>query len=247
VLEGGKAGQKGFALLYQGEILASGTRDELRVVIERLSKYGVDTKKVLEKWIDVGILSNKVEYKQYLYEFLSGKAKQIFPKLLTEYEEAALKYYTTNAGYKHFNKALRGEITMTEEVAAQERILNKALDKLPISTHNSSEKLLYRIENLTDTQISEYYQVGKTITNKHFTSATYDYNAIREAVLKRPFTVIIRIKGKNGRLIESLSAIKSEKEILFKSKTSFYVEKIGSTQDPHDWMRLVKEIILIEK
>jgi hypothetical protein len=49
LLDGGKANQKGYALLYQGEVLASSTRDEVRVVIERLSKYGVDTKKMLEE------------------------------------------------------------------------------------------------------------------------------------------------------------------------------------------------------
>lgn len=59
VLEGGKAGQKGYALLYQGEVLASSTRDEVRVVIERLNKYGINTAKVLENFITT---IGKVEY-----------------------------------------------------------------------------------------------------------------------------------------------------------------------------------------
>jgi NADH dehydrogenase/NADH:ubiquinone oxidoreductase subunit G len=201
---------------------------------------------VLEEWVDVGILTQKLEYKQYLYELLSGKVKQVFPKLLTEYEEAALKYYTTNAGYKHFNKALRGEIAMTEEFAAQERILNKALDKLPISEYNSADKLLYRIENLTDVQISEYYQVGKTITNKHFTSATYDLDAIARVMREREYTVLIHIYGKNGRLIEEISTLMSEKEILFKSQTKFFVQKISKTTNP-DTLDPILTIKLIER
>lgn len=139
---------------------------------------------------------------------------------------------------------MRGEIPMTQEFKIQAELMNKAFEKLP---KYQSNEMLYRIENLTEQQIKEYYKIGKTITNKHFTSSTYDYNALRDAVLNRQFTVIIRIKSKNGRLIEDLSTLKKEKEVLFKSNSKFTVEKIGNTQNPNDWMRLVKEIILIEK
>lgn len=132
---------------------------------------------------------------------------------------------------------------MTDEFLAQEQLMNQALDKLP---NYKSDDLLYRIENLTDSQINNYYKVGDEITNKHFTSSTYDYNSLRDAILKRPFTTIIRIKNKNGKLVQKISTLEEEKEILFKSNSIFKVEKIGNTQDPNDWMKLVREIILTE-
>ena len=88
--------------------------------------------------------------------------------------------------------------------------MNQALNRLPNYETNT---LLYRIENLTDAQIKEYYKVGEEVTNKHFTSSTYNYEALRDAVLNRSFTLIIRIKSKNGKLIENISTLKKEKEI----------------------------------
>lgn len=183
-------------------------------------------------------------FNEIISGYKTGKITRIFSKYLSLEEEAILRFYTTNAGYKNFNKALRGEIQMTQEFKAQAELMNKALDKLP---KYQSNEMLYRIENLTESEINRIYKTGKTVENKHFTSSTYDYNALRDAVLNRQFTVIIRIKSKNGRLIEELSTLKKEKEVLFKSNSKFTVEKIGNTQDPNDWMRLVKEIILIEK
>ncbi|KMQ67980.1 ADP-ribosyltransferase [Chryseobacterium sp. FH2] len=154
-----------------------------------------------------------------------------------------MRFYTTNAGYKNFNKALRGEIAMTEEFKMQKELMNKALDKLP---KYHSESLLYRIENLTTKQIDEYYKIGKTIENKHFTSSTYDMDAIAKAMRERPYTVLVQIKGKNGRLIEELSTLSPEKEILFKSNCKFYVEKISKTTNP-DTLGPILTIKLSEK
>ncbi|KMQ70037.1 ADP-ribosyltransferase [Chryseobacterium sp. FH2] len=154
-----------------------------------------------------------------------------------------MKFYTTNAGYKNFNKALRGEIKITEFYKTQEKMMNEALEKLPIY---ESENLLYRIENLTDAQINEYYKVGKDIENKHFTSTSYSADAIAESMKKRPYSVLIRIESKNGRLIESLSIKREEKEIIFSSKTKFYVKEITNTNNPLDYSE-IKTIKLIEK
>jgi hypothetical protein len=42
-------------------------------------------------------------------------------------------------------------------------------------------------------------------------------------------SVLIRIKGKNGKLIEELSTLSSEKELLFKSGTQY---KVYSAEHP---------------
>ncbi|WP_053073321.1 ADP-ribosyltransferase [Chryseobacterium sp. FH2] len=100
---------------------------------------------------------------------------------------------------------------------------------------------------LLQNKIDEYYKIGKTIENKHFTSSSYDAFAIGEAMRERPYSILIRIEGKSGRLIEDLSTLKSEKEVLFKSNSKFYVKEIKTTSNPADWSSSIKTIILIEK
>lgn len=63
----------------------------------------------------------------------------------------------------------------------------------------------------------------------------------------REYTVLIKIKGKNGRLIEELSTLKTEKEVLFKSNTKFKVKEIGFDYNPLEPWKPIKRIILIEK
>ena len=133
---------------------------------------------------------------------------------------------------------------MTEFYASQEKLMNEALDKLPISNHN--KELLYRIENLTENKISELYVEGSTIKTKGFTSATYSEKAVIDAMRVRPYTVLIRIEGKNGRLLEEISTLPLEKEILFKSETIFRVEKVGFSPNPEDYMTPIKTIWLKE-
>ena len=110
--------------------------------------------------------------------------------------------------------------------------MNQALDKLP---NYKTDALLYRIEDFTDEQIKNYYKIGEEITNKHFTSTCYDQFAIGEAMKKRPYTVLIRIESKNGKMIELISILKEENEILFKSNTEFHVKNIKMTSNPSDW------------
>ena len=194
--------------------------------------------------VDSKILLKNKEFLKHLDDLKYRRITRVYPKLLSLEEEAVLRYYTTNAGYKNFNKALRGEIKMTDEFLAQEQLMNQALDKLP---NYKTDALLYRIEYLTDAQIKEYYKVGEEVTNKHFTSTCYDQFAIGEAMKKRAYTVLIRIESKNGKMIEDISTLKEENEILFKSNTEFYVKDIKMTSNPSDWASEIKTIILIEK
>ena len=199
-------------------------------------------------------LISKLRYSRYLKVLGENPAFQkilvelsttrYMAKYLSLEEEAVLRFYTTNPGYKKFNQALRGEIPMTTEFKIQKELMNKGLDKLP---KYQSESLLYRIENLTPQQIDEYYKIGKTIENKHFTSSTYDMDAIGIAMRNRAYTVLIRIKGKNGKVIEDLSTLKSEKEVLFKSNTKFEVKDIRESTSPEDFISKIKTIELIEK
>ncbi|KMQ70036.1 ADP-ribosyltransferase [Chryseobacterium sp. FH2] len=133
---------------------------------------------------------------------------------------------------------------MTEFYKTQEKIMNEALKKLPIY---ESESLLYKIENLTQEQINKMYKKGEEITNNHFTSSSYNDFAIGKAMERRPHTILVRIEGNSGRLIEGLSTFNKEKEVLFKSKTKFYVDDIRMSTSPEDYITPIKTIILKEK
>jgi len=233
--------------------------DDLPKVSAKLQKEGVDTKE-LDTFVEkarreVGkrtaessrslkrLLTNE-DYKRIYNDFVSGKVTRKFTKELSLEEEAVLRFYTTKEGYKNFNRALRGEIPMTDFYISQKKLMNQALKKLPTSNHNNS--LLYRIEDLSEDKISELYVQGSIIKTKGFTSATYSEDAVIEAMRNRSYTVLIRIEGKDGKLIEGLSTLPSEKEILFKSETIFKVEKVGFSPNPEDYMVPIKTIWLKE-
>ena len=189
------------------------------------------------------LLSNE-DYRKIYNDFVTGKVARKFTKELSLEEEAVLRFYTTKEGYKNFNRALRGEIPITDFYLSQKNLMNQALKKLPTSNHNNS--LLYRIEDLSEDKISKLYVQGSLIKTKGFTSATYSEDAIIEAMRNRPYTVLIRIEGREGKLIEELSTLPSEKEILFKSETIFKVEKVGFSPNPEDYMIPIKTIWLKE-
>ena len=136
---------------------------------------------------------------------------------------------------------------MTEFYLAQKKLTEQALKKLPNSIYNQSKELLYRIENLTENQISSLYIEGTTINAKSFISTTYSEDAIIEAMKFRPHTVLIRIEGKNGKLIEPLSTLPAEKEVLFNTNTKFKVVKVAKSANPaDDYQSFIRTIWLTE-
>ncbi|WP_294217138.1 ADP-ribosyltransferase [uncultured Chryseobacterium sp.] len=187
------------------------------------------------------VLGENPAFQKILVELSSTR---YMAKYLSLEEEAVLRFYTTNVGYKNFNKALRGEIAMTEEFKMQKELMNKALNKLP---KYQSDELLYRIETLSEEQITKIYKVGSTIENKQFTSATYSEAAVERGIEFRGANLLIRIQGKNGKLIEDLSTLKIEKEVLFKSNTKFLVKEIGFAPNPFEPWVPIKRVILVEK
>ena len=140
-------------------------------------------------------------------------------------------FYTTNPGYKELNKALRGEIPKTAYFKEYEQALNQAIGKLPNYNLSNSDYLL-RIEDLTQTQIASEYVIGADITKKAFTSTTYSPYALVQASRKKPHTIILKIKARNGKLIEPTSTLQSEREVLLKSNTRFRVDDIKIEQHP---------------
>ena len=63
----------------------------------------------------------------------------------------------------------------------------------------------------------------------------------------RSYTVLIRIEGKSGKLIEDLSTLPSEKEILFQTEVKFKIIKVGKSANPgEDYQEFIKTIWIKE-
>ena len=163
--------------------------------------------------------------------------------------EAVIKFYTANT-YRRLNKALRGidNIKLDRELKAIKKILDDALDKLPISGYNKSHVLL-RSAYFTEKEIKKLFKKGKGFTEKGFMSTTYSEKAMLQWLKDNPVhNVIFKVYGKNGKLIEKSSFLPAESEILFKSGTVFVVESLKrGVRHPLDKNKKVIEIILKEK
>jgi len=181
---------------------------------------------------DWTILSSNHSLNTMKTELENGTTPRAFESVLTLEEEAVLRFYTTNEGYKTFNQALRGGIPMTEFHQAQRNLLDRALEKLPISHYNEAPEMLYRIENMENTRIDEVYQVDGEITLSAFLSTTYSEDAMKQAMMNRMHSHIVRIRGKSGRLIETSSTLRSEMEILFRPGTRFRVVNKTAIEHP---------------
>lgn len=147
--------------------------------------------------------------------------------------EAVIKFYTANT-YRRLNKALRGidNIKLDKELKAIKKILDNALDKLPISEYNKSHVLL-RSAFFTEKQIKKLFKKGKGFTEKGFMSTTYSEKAMLQWLKDNPVhNVVFKVYGKNGKLIEKSSFLPAESEILFKSGTNFVVESIERVEHP---------------
>lgn len=62
----------------------------------------------------------------------------------------------------------------------------------------------------------------------------------------RTDNVIFKIEGKNGKLVESISDVENEAEILYKSQTKFEIINVDKIDNPLDNTQKVYEIILKE-
>jgi len=164
------------------------------------------------------------------YKKVLESGGQKLSQFLTVEEEAVIKYYTTNAGYKKFNQALRGEIDMTSEFAYQEKLLTQALEKLP--NFANQDELWRGIKNVDLQEIKRIYKKDAVITETSFLSTAYNIDDFVRSSRERDFTIIFKIKGKNGKLIESVSALPEEAEVLFKRGAKFRVKNAGNDIHP---------------
>jgi hypothetical protein len=133
-------------------------------------------------------------------------------------EQAVIAYYTTAAGYRQFNLALRGQAPMTEFFRAQERILNGALEKLPkfqgSTIRGTGESETQRFASAKDGDVIEY---------ENFVSSSTEEIIADDFMQRKKGEYVLRITSKNGVQITDMSMAQAEEEILFQSKKKFQV------------------------
>jgi hypothetical protein len=169
---------------------------------------------------------------QIFSQIKSGILKNTKKGVLTDEEFAVIRYYTTPEGYRNFNRALRGEIDMTPFFQEYKAFLNASLDKLPVYTQ-IKERILWRgLRNIELSKVKEMYKLDEMIEEKHFVSSAYDEGKFIASSRERDFEVILKIRAKSGRVIDDISSLPEEAEVLFKTNTKFKVKKVGYELHP---------------
>ncbi len=202
------------------------------------------TKELIDEIYDfIKVLKKNFNYVECIR--LANKNRVFALWMAVEYE-AMIKFYTGNV-YQILNKALRGVggVKMTKDLEAMRKVLDKALEKLPPSIYN--EGILQRSLSLTELEIKNLFKVGKDFTEKGFMSTTYSEAVLLDWMAVNPAdNVIIKVMGKNGKLIEDASLLPHEAEVLFKSNTTFVVKSVNAGYN-FKLGRKITEIILKEK
>ena len=156
-------------------------------------------------------------------------------------EQSVVAFYTTAEGYREFNMALRGDMSMSTFFTAQEKVLNEALNKLP--RYSGS---VIRGTGITEIDRFESTLVGDIIDYNNFVSCSLDESIADEFMERKGGEYILRIQSKKGVMISEMSLASSEDEVLFSSKSKFKVT--GKSYRPRftEDDPLVKEIYLEE-
>lgn len=132
---------------------------------------------------------------------------------LSKPEAVILREYTGHSA-QQINAELRSNKPSLKALSFA-RILNRALNKLP-----SYRGKVWRDIDLPEKTLAKY-SVGEVVTEKGFVSSSSDEFERFDSA--RPHRLLIH--SKNGKIIEKISVLPLEYEVLFKSGTKFKVLK----------------------
>lgn len=132
---------------------------------------------------------------------------------LSKPEAVILREYTGHSA-QQINTELRSNKPSLKALSFA-RILNRALNKLP-----SYKGKVWRDIDLPEKTLAKY-SVGEVVTEKGFVSSSRDEFERFDSA--RPHRLLIH--SKNGKIIEKISVLPLEYEVLFKSGTKFKVLK----------------------
>lgn len=162
-----------------------------------------------------------IEDSNEIYSSISG-----LPPDLYQHEFLALRTYT-GPYYEEMNGVLRGK---TPELGTAWQPVNnsaaRALDKLAGNSTRKFRGTTYRGTPMTEDKVHERFpDVGEIYTDKGFSSSTTDPNKAFAG------NVQMKIESKSGVMIDDISAIPSEDEVLFKPDTKFRITKKEQSSD----------------
>ena len=171
----------------------------------------------------------------------SGIIPRKYTNIISIDEQSVIAFYTTAEGYRDFNMALRGNLSMTPFFTAQEKVLNAALAKLP--KHIGS---VIRGTGSTEIDRLENSLIGDMVSYDNFVSSSLDESIADDFMERKGGKYVLRIQSKKGVRITEMSLAPSEDEILFSSKSQFKVT--GKSYRPRftEDDPLIREIYLEE-
>ena len=137
---------------------------------------------------------------------------------LTVYEKAIIFKYSED-GYLDLNETLR--LSEGKDISNFGILLDKCLNKLP-----DYQGIVFRGVEMTYNELDKYRLafINKESVTEHFFLSTSESKAKAYEWSKGNYRVLFRILSKRGKVIESVTKYKIEKEILFRYNSDFIVD-----------------------
>ena len=151
--------------------------------------------------------------------------EEIEEKELTPDEESAIMRYIGSDSYK-INEPLRNGIELTQDQKEWVKVLDRALEKMPVYDGEVTRSLSFQLQGKEALQeFLDEYKIGNIKTYKSYTSTTVGdtYNSNGE--------VQIKIISKTGRDIRRFN--EGEQEILFERNKKFKIVKYEFYKGKH--------------
>lgn len=181
----------------------------------------VEQEKQITEQYEVDKVKEVISPSQYRYHVGDIEQNPVAMEFVKKYnlstkEAVSIRDYTAHS-YAKINFQLREDKT-TPSILMMAKVINNALNKMP-----SYQGKVWRDVDLPDSVLSSYV-VGSVVIEKGFSSSSYS----GERFKKLPHRLLIH--SKSGKIIQSLSVLPNEDEVLFKSGTKFKVLKRTQTK-----------------
>lgn len=137
---------------------------------------------------------------------------------LTLEEEAVINFYTRES--EKLNKALRGELPLDDFTKSYSELLSRALNKLD----NPFNGITYGYYNMPEDYIKARFGRGDYYEPDYFMSSSKSIDEARKVGANANVEITF-VDGYSGQMIEDISSLPSELEVLFDKESVFQVLK----------------------
>lgn len=148
----------------------------------------------------------------------------------------------TKGNYEDINNKLRTTLKLSVVEKVQYKILKEALDNAPKYTGICYRGMRFK----TRDKFLDFVDKAKNtnyISDKGFMSSSFDLEQAEIFALFSNYRVHITIKSKKGVLIDELSDLPGEKEILFNMRSKFKIESIKEEFDEYTGAEIVNFVV----